>query len=407
MALAGAEPGQPLSRSVPAASGSFTPGTADNVEHMTDAPLRPESVVVASGRPPRSADAPLNTPIVLTSPYHHAPDDNHYLRWESSDTIRSVEQAIAALEGAPAAGAIVFSSGMAAIAAVAEGQPSGTVAVVPSAAYSGSVTIFDEQQRLGRMTIRSVEITDTDAVVQALPGAGLLWLESVTNPLMGVPDLPALITAAHDAGAIVAVDSTFSTPLIVRPLESGADLVMHSVTKYLAGHSDLVMGALVTRSPELAESLRYRRGLTGAIPGGLECYLALRGVRTLAVRMERAQANAQELAQRLAAHPAVTRVRFPGLPSDPGHERATRLHDGYGAMISFEVAGTAEAAERVCDSVRLINHATSLGGVESLIERRARHQIDADHGCPPTLLRFSVGIEHVEDLWADLSQALR
>jgi cystathionine gamma-synthase len=181
---------------------------------------------------------------------------------------------------------------------------------------------------------------------------------------------------------------------------------MHSATKYLAGHSDLLMGVLVTRSPSLGAGLTLRRDLTGAVPGALESYLALRGLRTLAVRLERAQANALDLATRLGAHPSVTRVRFPGLASDPGHELATRLHHGYGAMISFEVAGSADDAERVCQSVRLISHATSLGGVESLIERRARHAIDAAHGTPPTLLRLSVGIEHVEDLWADLAQAL-
>ena len=345
----------------------------------------------------------MSTPIVLSAPFQHGPDDNYYLRQGSSDTIRAFEDAVGALEGGTA---LAFSSGMAAIAAVAEGQPSGAVAVVPSAGYSGCVTLFDEQQRMGRMQVRPVDITDTAAVVAALAGADLLWLESVTNPLMGVADLPALIAAAHDVGAIACVDSTLSTPLVVRPLEHGADVVMHSATKYLAGHSDLLMGVLVTRSASLGAGLTLRRDLTGAVPGALESYLALRGLRTLAVRLERAQANALDLATRLDAHPSVTRVRFPGLASDPGHELATRLHHGYGAMISFEVAGSADDAERVCRSVRLISHATSLGGVESLIERRARHAIDAAHGTPPTLLRLSVGIEHVEDLWADLAQAL-
>ncbi|MGI8761137.1 MAG: trans-sulfuration enzyme family protein [Jatrophihabitantaceae bacterium] len=370
---------------------------------MSDPVLRPESIVVASGRPAPEPDAPLNTPIVLAAPYHHAPADNHYLRHEASATIRSFETAVGALDGGDA---IAFGSGMAATAAIAEGQPAGALAVVPSAAYSGTVSIFDEQRRLGRLGVRAVDITDTTEVLAALSGADLLWLETVTNPLMGVPDLPVLIDAAHEAGAVVCVDATFSTPLVVRPLEFGADVVMHSATKYLAGHSDLLMGVLVTRSAERAERLRARRALTGAVPGSLECYLALRGIRTLALRMERAQANALVLAERLSTHPAVSRVRFPGLSADPGHAVATRLHQGYGAMISFEVAGTAEDAERVCDAVRLITHATSLGGVESLIERRARHAVDAEHGTPPALLRLSVGIEHVEDLWADLSQAL-
>lgn len=345
----------------------------------------------------------MNTPIVLTAPFHHGPDDNHYLRQGSSDTIRAFEDAVGSLEGGTA---LAFASGMAAIAALVEGQRAGTVAVVPRAGYSGCVALFEEQQRMGRMHVRSVDMGDTAAVLAALDGADLLWLETVANPLMNVTDLPVLVAAAHDAGAIVCVDSTFTPPLIVRPLEHGADIVMHSATKSLSGHSDLLMGVLITRSEPLAAALKLRRDLTGAVPGALESYLALRGIRTLAVRLERAQANAVELAARLTRHPSVTLVRFPGLATDPGHEVATRLHDGYGTMISFEVTGSAEDAERVCLAVRLIAHATSLGGVESLIERRARHSVDAAFGTPPTLLRLSVGIEHVEDLWADLEQAL-
>jgi cystathionine gamma-synthase len=181
---------------------------------------------------------------------------------------------------------------------------------------------------------------------------------------------------------------------------------MHSVTKYLSGHSDLVQGVLVTRSEELAATLRGHRTLGGAVPGALECYLSLRGIRTLAVRFERQQQNAAELAQRLAAHPRVSRVRYPGLADDPGHQRATKLYAGYGAMISFEVAGGGEDAAAVADRVRLITHATSLGGVESLIERRAMWDGDASMGVPQNLLRFSVGIENIEDIWADLQQAL-
>ncbi|MDP9092468.1 MAG: PLP-dependent aspartate aminotransferase family protein [Actinomycetota bacterium] len=375
---------------------------------MSSAGLHPESTVVAAGRPPRADAAPLSVPIVLAAPFHHADadDTNRYLRHDGTDTGRAFEAAIGALEGAPGEQVVAFSSGMAATAAIAEGQPRDTVAVVPAAAYSGTVAIFAEQQRLGRMTTRPVDIADTDAVLQALPGANLLWLETVTNPLMQVVDLPVLIDAARRVGVLTVVDSTFSTPLLVRPLELHADIVVHSATKYLSGHSDLQIGVLVARSASTAGALRLRRGLTGAIAGALETYLALRGLRTLAIRMQRAQENAMELANRLAAHPAVTRVRFPGLASDPGHERASRLHNGYGAMIAFEVAGSAEDAEQVCRRVQLITHATSLGGVESLIERRARHPIDAAHGTPPNLLRLSVGIEHVEDLWADLAQAL-
>ena len=224
--------------------------------------------------------------------------------------------------------------------------------------------------------------------------------------MFGIADLPVLIEAAHERGALVAVDSTWNSPLVLRPLEFGADIVMHSVTKYLAGHSDLLMGALVATDSDLLGRLKMRRDLTGGIPGQLEIFLALRGIRTLPLRMERAQANAGELAKRLSEHPAVERVLYPGLADDPGHERATRLHDGYGAMISFCVRGGQAAADEVTAKVRLISHATSLGGVESLIERRARYAVDAANGTPDNLLRFSVGVEDVEDLWVDLQQAL-
>ena len=369
---------------------------------MDDEKLHVESIAVAAGRP-HDPGGPLSTPIVLAAPWRHSPDANAYARHDLSPTTTSFEAALGALEGGTA---LAYASGIAAVAAVVDRLPAGSVAVVPDAAYSGTVSIFAAQQQLGRLTIRPVDIADTDSVIDALDGASLVWLETVSNPLMAVPDVPAIAAAAHAAGALVGVDATFSTPLVVRPLELGADIVMHSVTKYLAGHSDVLMGALVVRSASLASELHDGRTRTGAVPGVLEAYLATRGIRTLALRMERAQANAGALAARLAGHPRVTRVRYPGLPSDPGHAVAARDHTGFGAMISFEIEGDADTAERLCDAVQLISHATSLGGVESLIERRARHEIDAGFGTPPTLLRFSIGIEHIDDLWADLAQAL-
>jgi cystathionine gamma-synthase len=372
--------------------------------------LRIESAVVATGRPDRVPAAPLATPIVLTSSFHASPDGNRYLRTHGSDTIAALEQALAALEHDQAS-TVAFASGMAATAAVVDSLPAGSVAVVPKVGYAGSVTLWGEQAELGRLEVRSVDITDTAAVLNALPGARLLWLEAMTNPLLGIPELDVLIPAARQAGALVAVDATFPTPLNLRPLEIGADLVMHSVTKSLAGHSDVLIGALSSADPDLDARLRNRRLLNGAVPGALESYLALRGLRTFVLRMERAQANAAVLAQRLAEHPQVAWVRYPGLASDPMHERAARLFDGFGAMISFEVAGDDPAsstanADRVAVRVRLITNATSLGGVESLIERRAVHVTDASFGVPPGMMRFSVGIEHVEDLWADLAQAM-
>jgi cystathionine gamma-synthase len=365
--------------------------------------LQRSTLAVSAGRPEPRPGGPINAAIELSATFHAGDEAANYLRHSSNDTIRAFEAAVGALEGGDA---LAFSSGMAATAAVVEGLPAGSVTVVPQNVYSATSTIFAEQERLGRLTVRRVDITDTEDVVEALPGAILLWVESPTNPLVGVADLPALVDAAHGVGAQVCVDSTWNSPMVLRPLEHGADIVMHSATKYLAGHSDLLMGVLVTGDPEVRAQLRQRRDLTGALPGGLETFLALRGVRTLAVRMDRAQANAGDLAQRLAAHPRVARVRYPGLADDPGHERAARLHDGFGAMISFEVHGGADAADDVCGRVRLITNATSLGGVESLIERRARYAVDAANGTPENLLRFSVGIEDVEDLWADLDQAL-
>jgi cystathionine gamma-synthase len=366
-------------------------------------PLHRESVVVSAGRPDRTPDAPLSYPLVLSAPFHHAADDNRYARSASTDTIRGFEDAMAQLEGGPA---VAFASGMAAIAAIVEGLPTNSVVVTPATSYSGTATIFAEQERLGRLSVREVDQSDTAAVIAALDGADLLWIESPSNPLLDVADVPALIAAGRAAEATVCVDSTFNTPIVFRPLEHGADLVMHSATKYLSGHSDVLLGVLISATAEQDAAVRARRSLTGGVPGALEAYLALRGLRTLALRMERSQANAMTLAGRLSEHPAVTRVRYPGLPTDPWHDRATRTADGFGAMISFEVAGSLDAAEQLCERVRLITHATSLGGVETLIERRARHTIDARRGTPPTLLRLSVGIEHVEDLWADLDHAL-
>ena len=372
-----------------------------SVIDMDEAKLHPESVVVAAGRP-LEPGAPLNTPLAPVTAYRHD-TDNRYGREDVSPTVTALEDVLGELDGGTA---LAFGSGLAALTTVVQTLPAGAVVVAPAEGYSGMMSIFTEGAAQGRLQVRHADVGDPAAVAAACDGAALVWLETVSNPLMTVADIPAAAAAAHRAGALLGVDATFSTPLIVRPLDLGADVAMHSVTKYLGGHSDLLMGALVARSPELADRLHAARTLHGGVPGTLEAYLATRGVRTLALRMERAQANAGELARRLAEHPQVTRVRYPGLPSDPGHAIAARDHAGFGAMISFEVAGGADVAEAVCAAVRLITHASSLGGVETVIERRARYDVDAAFGTPPALLRMSVGIEHVEDLWADLAQAL-
>jgi cystathionine gamma-synthase len=224
--------------------------------------------------------------------------------------------------------------------------------------------------------------------------------------MLEVADLPAILAAARERGVRSVVDNTFATPLGQRPLAWGADVVLHSVTKYLAGHSDVVLGVVVTDDAQIAAELRAFRTLHGSIAGPFEVWLALRGLRTLHLRVERANASAAELARRLSEHPAVAEVRHPSLPDDPGHERASRLMNGYGAILGLRPRGGAAAADAVVAGLRLWVPATSLGGVESSIERRRRLATESAT-VPEDLLRLSVGVEDVEDLWADLDQALQ
>jgi cystathionine gamma-synthase len=374
--------------------------------HLAPGGYAPATLAVTAGRPPVAVDAPVNPPVVLSSTYGSSPSavgagDRVYGRW-ANPTWEAFEDALGALEGGHA---LAFASGMAATAAVLHQVRDGGVVVLPRHSYPGTASLVDEAASRGRLVARPVPLDDTDAVLAALRGADLLWVESPTNPMLEVAELPDLCAAARRGAVRVAVDNTFATPLVQRPLDAGADVVVHSATKYLSGHSDAVLGAVVTRDPDLLGALRHHRTLHGAVPGPWEAWLALRGIRTLHLRVERAGANAVELARRLVTHPAVDRVRHPSLPDDPAHERATRLMRGYGAMIGVEVRGGADAAERVAAAVRLWTHATSLGGVESLIERRRRYPSEAPT-VPEGLLRLSVGVEDVEDLWADLDGAL-
>ena len=379
--------------------------------------LARETVAVSAGRPERGPDAPVNPPIVLSSTFQGAgtpaSGERVYGRF-SNPTWDPFEAALSELEGA-ALPALVYSSGLAAVAAALSLIPLGGILVMPRHSYQGSLLLAEEEAANGRFTVRTVDIADTDAVTAALRGSGtegadsrpasMLWVESPTNPMLEVAEIETLASAAHDVGALVVADNTFSTPMVTRPLELGADVVLHSVTKYLAGHSDVVLGALATSSEELRTRLHSYRSLHGAVGGPFEVWLALRGLRTLALRVERSQATAGILAERLLVHPAVEAVRYPGLPGDPGHERAAKQMDGFGSILCIEVAGGAAAAQAVAENVRLWLPATSLGGVESLIERRRRQPAEPQ-SVPENLLRLSVGIEHAEDLWADLAQAL-
>jgi cystathionine gamma-synthase len=367
--------------------------------------LHPETAVICAGRPDHAAGEPLNVPIVLASNFHAradtGPDSRAYSRTDATPGWEALETAVGQVEGGHA---VAFSSGMAAIAAVLDLVPAGGRIVAPADCYFGVGELLADARQQGRWAVDRVDLTDTAAVQAAVAGADLLWLESPSNPLLEVADLPALCAAGRRAGAITGVDNTFATPLLQQPLAFGADVVVHSATKFIGGHSDLLSGITIARDPALAGRLRHRRGVSGATPGALEAFLALRGLRTLALRLDRGQANAGELARRLDEHPAVSRVRYPGLPGDPGHRTAAAQMTGFGAVLAFEVAD-APTADRLCDDLHVIVHATSLGGVESTIERRSK--LPRQEHLPPGLLRLSVGCEHINDLWNDLNSALQ
>jgi cystathionine gamma-synthase len=307
-------------------------------------------------------------------------------------TWTAFEDALGALEGGRC---LAFSSGLATVSTVLDLVGQGAAVVAPRHAYNGTVMQLADLESRGRASARLVDVTDTEAVVKACDDAALVWLESPTNPALELADIEAIAQAAHDAGAYVVVDNTFATPLRQLPLTLGADVVVHSATKYLSGlsgHSDAMLGALVTADDQLYDVLKGRRDLLGAIPGTMEAWLVLRGLRTLHLRVERAETNARELADRLRSHPAVAEVRYPG----------------FGGIVAIVVAGDvggADAADRLVRSTSLWVHATSLGGVESTFERRRRWASEPAT-IPDALVRLSVGVEDVEDLWSDLEQAL-
>ena len=346
--------------------------------------LRPATTAVTAGRPPHEPDNPLNEPLTMASTYV-AGGDLEYGRY-GNPTWSAFEDALGALEGGRA---IAFSSGLAAVATILELVGHEQKVVAPRHAYNGSILQMADLEARGRIQAALVDISDTEAVHHACEDASLVWIESPTNPALEVADIAAITKVAHDEGAYVVVDNTFATPLLQQPLGMGADIVLHSATKFISGHSDVLLGALVTRDDQLFDVLKKRRDMIGAVPGTLEAWLALRGLRTLHVRLERAQSNAQELVRRLEGHPAVEEVRYPG----------------FGAIVSIVLAQGALAADLLTHKTRLWVHATSLGGVESTFERRRRWKVEPAT-IPEGLVRMSVGIEDVEDLWDDLAVAL-
>ena len=361
--------------------------------------LAPESVLVAAGRD-RTPGAPLNRPIIPASNFVLG-TDRAYARDDGTPTWEALEEIVGLLE---AGRAVAFASGMAGVAAIFDRLPAGSKVVLPHDCYQGVVGLAESGQRKGIWSVARLPVEDTEGWKRACADADLLWLESPSNPLLAVADLVSIGAAPRKAGALLAVDNTFATPLNQRPLDLGADLSFQSATKFIGGHSDLLAGVVTVRRDDLVASLRHSRELNGATPGVLEAFLAVRGARTMALRFERAQANAAVLAERLQKHARVALTRYPGLSSHPTHAIARAQLKGFGTLISFDVRGDAAAADAVCARLELIQHATSLGAVESTMERRAA--IPGQGHLPPSLLRLSVGIENVEDLWSDLERAL-
>ncbi|WP_216212485.1 trans-sulfuration enzyme family protein [Amycolatopsis aidingensis] len=344
---------------------------------MSTADWSPRTRAITAGRP-QGPSAPMNVPIAPASALGLG-----YSREHGTETWAAFEDAIGQLEGGTA---VAFASGMAAISAVFDLLPAGAEVAVPSYSYVGSRDLLGYAERNGRLRGRRIEPADTAGWVAAAAEVDLLLVESPTNPTLDLMDIAAVAEAARAHGARLAVDNTFATPLGQQPLAMGADLVLHSATKLIGGHSDLLLGLVVSGEAELAVALREARTRGGATPGVLESWLALRGLRTLPVRLAAASETATLLAGRLAAHPAVRAVRHP-----PGN------------MIAFELADAA-TADAFCAALSLIQHATSLGGVESSLERRAARP--AEGHVPAGMLRFSVGLEDPEDLWRELESAL-
>lgn len=362
--------------------------------------IKPESWLVSAGRAP-APGAPLNVPLIPASNFIIG-SGREYARDDGTPTWEALEEIVGGLESGRS---IAFASGMAAIAAVFDQLPAGAVVALPDDCYQGVAGLAAAGAERGRWSVQRVAVDDTAGWIRACGVADLIWLESPSNPLLTVADLAAICAAPRKSGAIVAVDNTFATPLNQQPLHFGATVSLQSATKFIGGHSDLLAGVATTNDDALWHALRKSRELMGATPGTLEAFLAVRGARTLALRLERAQQTAMLLAERLEQHPLVARVRYPGLPSHPTHATARRVLKGFGTIISFDLRGDAEFADAVCRNVRLIRHATSLGAVESTMERRAA--IPGQEHLPPSLLRLSVGIEDADDLWADLDSAIR
>lgn len=369
----------------------------------------PNTLAVHAGQQPDPATGAVAPPIHLATTFRHGPAGERLAGYEyqreGNPTNDRLREALTALEGG--ATALTFASGMAAMTTLLESLPAGSRVLFPDDCYSGLRMLFTEFLPERGLHVETVDMGDLDAVRAACARSlSLLWIETPSNPLLKISDIAALTVLGHAAGAMVVVDNTFATPLLQRPLALGADIVMHSTTKYFGGHSDVLGGALVfARDDDFARKVAHRLHVTGAVLAPFSAWLILRGCRSLGARMAMHCANARALAQFLAGHPAVARVNWPGLPTHPGHAVAAAQMRDFGAMLSVQLHGGREAALAVAGKLRVFTNATSLGGCESLVEHRA--SVEGAHPrSPQDLLRVSVGLEDARDLVADFAQAL-
>jgi cystathionine gamma-synthase len=371
-----------------------------------------ETRAIHDGQPPDPTTGAVVTPITLSSTFVHEEVGKHagyeYAR-SGNPTRRAYEECLASLEGA--LDGFAFASGMAAEDAVLRLLAPGQRVIIPDDAYGGTFRLVSKVLAPAGIEWTVADLTDLERLERTWPdGAALVWVETPTNPALTIVDITAVSALAHERGARVVVDNTFATPFLQRPLELGADIVVHSATKYLGGHSDVVGGFVATSDPEIAERVGFLQNAVGAVPSPFDCYLVLRGLKTLGVRMERHCLNASAVVSMLVHHPAVSRVLYPALADHPGHAVARRQMRDFGGMVSFLAAGGEDAALEIVARTRLFALAESLGGVESLIEHPARmthaSAVDSPLAVDPSLVRLSIGIETTEDLVADLRQAV-
>ena len=368
-----------------------------------------ETIAVHGAHGSDPATGAVAPPIYLSTTFEREADGSlphgYLYARDATPNRTALERVLAALEGGKAAAA--FSAGMAATMAVFQSLAPGDHVILPTSVYYGTRKLLDQVFARWGLTMTSVDMQNADNVVPALrPTTRLVWVESPSNPLLAVADIERIAAIAHDAGARCAVDNTWATPVAQRPLALGADLVMHSTTKYLGGHGDVTGGALVTREDdEFFQRVRTVQTAGGAAAAPFDCWLVVRGIKTLPHRIRAHTTNAMAVAQYLSSHPRIEAVHYPGLPSHPGHAIAARQMSAFGGMVSVQVRGGREASLRVKSRVKVFTRATSLGGPESLVEHRASVEAPGS-GTPDNLLRLSIGLEHPDDLIADLEQAL-